>query len=46
MIKSFFKRFISKNRDMILEEGRHIWGFMRALDETQKHRNRLDMGGN
>lgn len=36
MIKLFFKNFISKNRDMILEEGQHIGGFMRLL---MKYRN-------
>jgi hypothetical protein len=36
MIKSFFKKFISKNREMILEEGQHIRGFMRLL---MKYRN-------
>jgi len=36
MIKSFFKKLISKNRDVILEEGRHIRGFMELL---MKHRN-------
>ena len=46
MIKSFFKKFISKNRDMILEEGQHITGFHGAFDETQKHGARLDAGGN
>jgi len=36
MIKLFFKRLISKNRDMILEESQHIRGFMRLL---MKYRN-------
>jgi len=36
MIKSFFKKFISKNRDMILEEDQQIRGFMELL---MKHRN-------
>ena len=36
MIKSSFKKFISKNREMILEEGQHIKGFMELL---MKHRN-------
>jgi hypothetical protein len=36
MIKLFFKRFISKNRDLLLEEGQYIRGFMQLL---MKHRN-------
>jgi hypothetical protein len=36
MIKSFFKKFISKNRDMLLEEGQHVRIFMRLL---MKYRN-------
>ncbi len=36
MIKLFFKKLLAKNRDMILEEGEHIRGFMRLL---MKHRN-------
>jgi hypothetical protein len=36
MIKLFFKRFISKNRDLLLEEGQYIRGFMRLL---MKHKN-------
>jgi hypothetical protein len=36
MIKLFFKKLLARNRDMILEEGEHIRGFMRLL---MKHRN-------
>jgi len=36
MIKSFFKSFAAKNRDLIVEEGEQIRGFMHLL---MKHRN-------
>ncbi len=36
MIKLFFKKLLARNRDMILEEGQHVLGFMRLL---MKHRN-------
>jgi hypothetical protein len=36
MIKLFFKKLIAKNRDMILEEGQYMRGFMRLL---MKYRN-------
>jgi hypothetical protein len=36
MIKLFCKKFISKNGDAILEESRHVRGFIRLL---MKHRN-------
>lgn len=36
MIKLFFKKLLAKQKDMILEEGEHIRGFMRLL---MKHRN-------
>jgi hypothetical protein len=36
MIKLYFKKLLARNRDMILEEGRHIRGFMQLL---MKHRN-------
>ena len=36
MIKSFFKNLAAKNRDMIVEEGEQIRGFMHLL---MKHRN-------
>jgi len=36
MVKSFFKKLLAKNRDMILAESLHIRGFMRLL---MKHRN-------
>jgi hypothetical protein len=36
MIKLFFRELFAKNRDMVLEEGLHMMGFMRLL---MKYRN-------
>jgi len=36
MIKLFFRKLFAKNRDMVLEEGLHMMGFMRLL---MKYRN-------
>ena len=36
MINLFFKKFISRNRNVILEKSQHVRGFMRLL---MKHRN-------